>query len=158
MELSDEKPVLRVPFPPLLHLLGLVAGLLVHFIWKSWGFLPETWIGHAAGWPVVVLAVLLMGWTLRTMSRSGEDPDPGKPTSALISTGPFSITRNPLYVTITLLYIGIALIVDTIWMFIFLPVALLHVHFVVIVREERYLEQLFPEEYVGYRAQVRRWI
>ncbi len=158
MEPNDKDPALRVPFPPLLHLLGLGAGILLHLLWMRLRIFPESWIGHATGWPVVAVGVLLFGWAVWSMIRSGENPDPDKPTRAILSAGPFAFTRNPIYVAITVFYVGVALVMNTIWMIILLPVALLYVHYVVIIREERYLEQLFREEYLEYKARVRRWI
>ena len=153
MEPNDEEPTLRVPLPPLLHVLGLVAGILLHLLWIRLRIFPEAWIGHAAGWPLVALGVLLFGWAVSSMIRSGENPDPGNPTHAIISSGPFALTRNPIYVAITVFCLGVALAVNTIWMIIFLPAALLYLHYVVIIREERYLEQLFASNISNTRPE-----
>lgn len=144
--------------PPLILLLGLVAGILVHLRWQRRRLLPGAWLGRAAGWPVIAVSALMGGWAVRTMRRGGEHPDPAEPTNSLVTTGPFAFSRNPIYVAGTLLYVGIALVVNTIWSVIFLPVVLTVIHYGVILREERYLERLFGAEYQRYRGQVRRYL
>ncbi len=71
-------------------------------------FFPEWWIGHAVGWPLVVAGVLLMEWSKRTMHRAGVDPNPYEPTTAIVATGPYAVSRNPMYVFATVVYVGIA--------------------------------------------------
>ena len=150
---------LDVPLPPpLVYIPLLVAGLMLHFLWKPLGSFPEGWIGHAIGWPVTLVSGFIFIWAARTMFRSGEHPDFGKPTRGIITSGPFGFSRNPLYFSLTLLYVGIALIANSIWPFVFLPVALFYVHYGVIAREEIYLEKLFNDEYRRYRTKVRRWL
>jgi len=107
---------------------------------------------------VLVAGLGLLVWGWRTMLGQGEHPDIRKPTNAIVSTGPFAFSRNPLYISLTLLYTGISLVVNTVWPLVFLPVVLIVMHYGVILREERYLERLFGEEYQQYRAKVRRWL
>ena len=100
---------------------------------------------------------LLAVWAVRTMSRAGVSPNVYKPTSAIVATGPYGLSRNPMYVSLTLVYMGIALIVNTVWPVVFLPLALIFMHYGVITREESYLERLFGDGYQQYRSRVRRW-
>ena len=144
--------------PPVAYVPPLVTGLLLHFLWEPLRFFPEWWIGHAVGWPMVVASVLIVAWSVRTMYRAGEDPNAYKPTGAIVATGPYALSRNPIYVSFNLFYIGIALIVNTVWPAVFLPVAITFMHYGIIVREEGYLERLFGNEYRQYRARVRRWV
>ncbi len=81
-----------------------------------------------------------------------------KPTTAIVMRGPFRFSRNPLYLSLTALYIGIATVVNSLWAIVLLPVALVAISRGVIEREERYLERKFGEEYLRYKAKVRRWI
>lgn len=83
---------------------------------------------------------------------------PWNPSTALVLTGPYRWTRNPMYVAMTLIYAAISLLVDSLWPILFLPALLQTMNWGVIQREERYLEGLFGEEYRAYREQVRRWI
>ncbi len=148
-----------VTVPPVLTIvLPFVAGLLLHFLWTDLRFFPEWWIGHAVGWPVVVAAVLLLAWSVRTMSRAGVDPDPNEPTTAIVATGPYALSRNPIYVSFNVVYVGIAFMVNMVWPIAVLPVGIALVYYGVIARDESYLETIFGDEYRQYKARVRRWL
>ena len=148
-----------VTVPPVLTIVPpLAAGLLLHFLWKQLRFFPEWWIGHAVGWPLVVAGVLLLAWSVRTMSRAGVDPDPNEPTTAIVATGPYALSRNPIYVSFNVVYVGIALIVNTVWPVAFQPVGIALLYYGVIARDESYLERVFGDEYRQYKARVRRWV
>ena len=121
-------------------------------------FVPEWWIGHAVGWPLVVAGVLLSAWSIRTIFRAGEDPNVYKPTGQIVATGPYAFSRNPIYVSFNLVYVGIAFIVNTVWPIIFLPVGIALLYYGVIAREESYLERVLGDRYLQYKARVRRWV
>ena len=99
-----------------------------------------------------------MVWADRTLARFGEDSNIRKPTRTLVTAGPYAFSRNPEYVAFTLLYLGIALILNIAWLIILLPAAVLFIYYWVIRREERYLEGLFNDEYRRYWTRVRRWL
>jgi len=96
-------------------------------------------------------------WRVRT-PIIGEPFVPGRPTSSLVTDGPFRYTRNPRYLAATISYASIASLTNALWVILLLPVMLLMVQRTVIEREERYLERKFGEEYLRYKARVRRWI
>jgi protein-S-isoprenylcysteine O-methyltransferase Ste14 len=102
--------------------------------------------------------VLLIGWSEWTMRHAGTPANPYKPVSHVVSEGPFHYTRNPAYLSMTMIYAGIAVLANALWAILILPVALRVIRRGVIEREERYLERKFGEEYLRYKAQVRRWI
>ena len=109
------------------------------------------------------VALLLVGagigvWGQRTMGAAGTKVNPSEPTTAIVTGGPFRFSRNPLYVALTLLYLGLSLAVNTGWGFFALVPLLLVMHYGVVLREERYLEQKFGETYRQYRAEVRRYL
>ena len=147
-----------IVLPPLTILPPLLAGLLLHFLWTPLRFFPEWWIGHAVGWPLVVAGVLLSEWSKRTMLRAGADPHPYEPTAAIVATGPYAVTRNPMYVFATVVYVGIAFVVNTVWPIALLPVGIALLYYGVIAREESYMEKVFGDEYLKYKARVRRWV
>ncbi len=144
--------------PPLPYLMIMIGGVLLHLLWVPIRLFPESWIGHAVGWPLALAAALLAIWALWTMRSAGENPSVHKPTGTIVATGPYAFTRNPMYLSMTLLSFGIAFIFNTLWPVILLPVPLLVTQYGVIHREERYLERKFGEEYTRYRARVRRWL
>ena len=144
--------------PPLIYLSFLATGLALHFLWVKLPFFPQSWIGHAAGWPVFALGFLLLLWSARVFAGSGENIRIEKPTNSPVIAGPFRFSRNPIYVGLTLAYTGLSLVFNSYWPLLFLPLVLLLMHFGVIRREETYLEELFGEDYRDYKARVRRWL
>ena len=79
-------------------------------------------------------------------------------TTAIVATGPYSLSRNPIYVSFNLVYVGIAVAVNTVWPIVFLPVGIALLYYGVIAREESYLERVLGEGYRQYKARVRRWV
>jgi protein-S-isoprenylcysteine O-methyltransferase Ste14 len=151
---------LGVP-PPVVYLGPLILGLLLNRK-ISIPFLPRG-LTRIVGLPLIGGGVLLGGWTYRTMRRAdtpitGEPFVPGKPTSSLVTDGPFRYTRNPGYLGAAMVYAGVASLANALWVFLLLPVVLLTMQRTAIEREERYLEGKFGEEYLRYKARVRRWI
>jgi protein-S-isoprenylcysteine O-methyltransferase Ste14 len=91
--------------------------------------------------------VLLAGWFERAMRRADTPTNPYKPVSHIIATeGPFRYTRNSAFLSMTMMYTGIASLANALWAIILLPAALLVIRRGVIEREERYLERKFGEE------------
>lgn len=141
---------------PLIYAAVLLVGILLSLAFPV-SFLPRfvAWIAGAA---CVLLPFLLGFAALRAMRRAGTSVKPYKPTTALLTEGPFRLTRNPMYLGMIIQYVGLALLFNALWAIALLPLALVVVHVTVIKREERYLEQKFGEEYRFYKARVRRWI
>jgi protein-S-isoprenylcysteine O-methyltransferase Ste14 len=142
--------------PPLIFLAGLAAGFGLEALLEG-GTLPA-----ALRWPVGGLA-LLAGIALQTsfmvaFNRKGTSVEPWKPTTAIVTTGPYRLTRNPAYLGMALIYVGIALLADAPWVLVPLPVVLVVIDRSVIAREERYLERKFGQEYLDFKSRRRRWI
>lgn len=152
---TNERPEVSF-FPPILFLLALGAGVFLRLFTPLKIFHPA-WIGLVAGGPLILVGLALAQWAERAMSRFGVRPG-FKPVKFVVTTGPYAFTRNPIYLGTTLVYVGLALAVDTVWPILLLPFVLVLLHFGVITEEERYLEKLFGEEYQAYRARVRRWL
>ena len=83
---------------------------------------------------------------------------PHKPTTAIVDSGVFCITRNPMYLSLVLLYTGVTIIANSLFSLVLLPVFCIVLNNGVICREERYLEQKFGKDYLEYKSRVRRWI
>lgn len=83
---------------------------------------------------------------------------PSLPATTLVVAGPFRFSRNPMYLARTLLYVGLALLANALWVLAALVPLLIVMHYGVIKREERYLERQFGDAYLQYRAAVRRWL
>jgi protein-S-isoprenylcysteine O-methyltransferase Ste14 len=109
-------------------------------------------LAETVGWPLIGIGLLLVGWAVRTV----ETPDGRQPTG-LATTGPYAFTRNPMYVGWTALYLGLAAVLNTAWLFVVFPAVVAACHRVV-RREERSLEREFGDEYRAYRREVRRYL
>lgn len=152
---SQDNPGVMAP-PPLIFLAALVAGLLIQRAFPM-PFLAAPW-ARAAGVLLVAAAFALAGSAARMMRRAGTNIDPRKPATTLVVDGPFRFTRNPLYLSLTLLYGGISCLANALWPLVLLPGVLAMIRYGVIAREERYLERKFGEAYLRYKASVRRWV
>ena len=110
------------------------------------------------GWALVLFFVGWNGWSLWLFGRNQTGLLPGETTHALIEDGPFRLSRNPLYVGLLALYLGLALLARTFWGLVLLPVAVLLVLRGAIVPEERFLHARFGTRYDDYTRRVRRWL
>jgi protein-S-isoprenylcysteine O-methyltransferase Ste14 len=142
--------------PPLTYLLPLVFGLLldrrIHV-----PFLPRS-LARTLGWPLLGGGVLLNGWFNFTMRRIDTPIDPRKPVSKLVTDGPFRYTRNPAYLSLTMIYAGVSALRNALWPIVLLPLVLYVIQRDQIEREEQYLERILGEEYLTYKTRVRRWV
>ena len=89
---------------------------------------------------------------------AGTDPIPFNPTTRIVAHGLYRFSRNPMYLGFALCTFGLAILVDSAWMLLALPIGLVLVDRIVITREERYLERKFGDEYLNYKRRVRRWL
>lgn len=145
-----------VALPPLIYLVALVAGIGLDVVWPtSIGSLP---IRLTVAAVLIVVAVAVLASALRRFSSAGTPVEVYRPTTALVTGGPYRYSRNPIYLALTLGSAGVAIAANSLWALLLLIPALLVMQFGVIAREERYLEQKFGEEYLRYKASVRRWL
>lgn len=145
-----------VALPPVLYGGTLLAAILLHLT-VPLRLLPRTpaWV---VGLLLVAISIVILASGVRAMARARTEVDVRKPTTAIVVDGPFRYTRNPLYVSLTLIYLGIAALINTLWPILLLPILLIVMQRGVIEREERYLERKFGDEYLRYKARVRRWL
>jgi protein-S-isoprenylcysteine O-methyltransferase Ste14 len=113
---------------------------------------------------LLIAAPLLLGYgvvtalTIRMMLARNTALAPHRSTTTVISEGPFSLTRNPLYLSVLMLYAGIAILVNEVWMLCLLPVILVALDRGAVKHEEEYLERKFGDQYLEYKRSVRRWV
>jgi protein-S-isoprenylcysteine O-methyltransferase Ste14 len=151
-------PGVKFP-PPLLFVVAFLAGWLLHRRWP----LPLTGADWSAprellGAILMVAALSLIVWSMATFVRHRTAIYPNRPASRVVRDGPYRRTRNPMYVSMTVLYTGLTLVVNSWLPLLFLPVALALLVTLVITREERYLRSAFGEEYAVYCREVGRWL
>jgi protein-S-isoprenylcysteine O-methyltransferase Ste14 len=144
--------------PPLIFIGVLLLALAFDWLVSGPGFgLPFS--GRMALGAVLTLAGLapILAASKR-FAKAGTNVQPWKPSTALVTTGVYRYSRNPIYLGMALIYVGLSLFADSVLALAWLPLALIIMFNGVIRREERYLEGKFGEAYRAYRGRVRRWI
>jgi protein-S-isoprenylcysteine O-methyltransferase Ste14 len=142
--------------PPLVYLVAIVAGSVLDFAMPL-PFVPRVLAAPLGGF-VVVGAIVLFVWAVKKFRAAGTPVPARKPTTVIVRTGPYRFSRNPIYLAFSLLQLGIAIWVNSLWLIATLVAAVALIHYVVIPREEQYLKGRFGTEYLDYKAAVRRWV
>jgi len=156
-ELPPEEDRPGVPIaPPLLFVVPILASLAFEWL------VPTSFAHGASRWTLGAL-IFVAGIALNvggfvTQKRAGTDPIPFNPTTRIVAHGFYRFSRNPMYLGFALCTFGLAILVDSAWMLLALPIGLVLVDRIVITREERYLERKFGDEYLNYKRRVRRWL
>jgi protein-S-isoprenylcysteine O-methyltransferase Ste14 len=152
---SPQGADVHVP-PPLVYAVPLAAA------WAVDRLLP--WRMPGSGWRKGVgVALLVTGQAIAASGavafrRHHTSVIPGRPASAIVTTGPYMYTRNPMYLGMTVAYLGGSLLLGTWWAPVVLPGVVAFVDRNVIRREEAYLRNRFGEEYEAFSAHTRRWV
>ena len=153
-ELQDHAGV--VIHPPILLALCLGTGALAH------GLLPLPFlsggVSSVAGPVLTGGSLALFAWAVLTMRRGGASRPTHEPTETIVVRGPYGYSRNPIYLAMLLLQVGVGLWANSLWFIVLAAVDAFVLSWGVIVREERYLERKLGSEYSSYRDRVRRWI
>ena len=148
----DSPPVLV--HPPVLFSFGFLVGLLLNY-WLNASF----GIGNAIelGYLFLFGGFGIAAWAVWHLRSAQTNVPTNLPTTALVTTGPFRTTRNPIYIGLALSFLGLASLMDApIAMLMLVPV-LIVLHVGVVLREETYLEQKFGEDYTDYAARTKRY-
>ncbi len=154
-EQEQQAPGIRV-IPPLVYAASLLIGLaieqLLPLVSISW-----TW---RAGPAVVLIAVagLLIAPTVMRFRKAETTFDVRKTATTLITDGPYRYSRNPAYLALTLLYLGLGVLFSSAWVCVLVVPTLLIIIVAVVRKEEQHLESQFGEEYLRYKTAVRRWL
>jgi protein-S-isoprenylcysteine O-methyltransferase Ste14 len=142
--------------PPVIYVGVLGFGLLLEWLWPTQVL---TWpLAVAVGSVVLICGVVGLAAAIRTLLRAQTPVDPYKGTATIVTNGLFRFSRNPIYVSDMLLYVGLSLVLNTWWPLALTPVVVWIMNIGVIAREEVYLEQKFGNDYLQYKQQVRRWL
>ncbi len=148
-------PGIRLP-PPVIYLAALLTGIVLNSLWAM-SPLPGSW-RYIVGSLLIAVNVLIMPPVLGRFRRAGTPFDVRKAASVLITDGPYRFSRNPSYMTLTLLYLGVGIILNNGWILLLVVPVLLVMDLWVVRKEERHLETKFGEDYLRYKAAVRRWL
>jgi protein-S-isoprenylcysteine O-methyltransferase Ste14 len=140
----------------LIYIAGFLVGIALELAFPI-SALPLP-LAVAAGVIGVAIWFALDGAAMMHFRRAGTSMVPIRPTTALVTSGPYGITRNPMYLGMAVLYAALALSLGVIWALAVLPLVIIAVDRLVIAREEPYLERKFGEPYREYKRRVRRWL
>lgn len=142
--------------PPLIYLGSLLFGFGLEYLWPA-SAIPNL-VQYIAGAVLIALGVSILASAMRQFRKAGTNVQTWKPTTALVTNGFYRFSRNPIYVALSLIYAGIGIAADNLWALGLLVPVLVVIRYGVIAREERYLERKFGQEYLSYKASVRRWL
>jgi len=142
--------------PPVFYLAALLVAYGLSWVYPLPIF--QSMIPRLSGLVLTIAGLSVIAHGRRLMKAHGTNIRPTRPTMVIIESGLYRYSRNPLYLSLTLAYCGLTLLINTWWGFVFLPAVLLSMHFLVVLREERYLENKFGDVYRAYRARVRRYL
>lgn len=142
--------------PPVIYGISILCGIGLDNLHPL--TIPYGLHGTAAGGFVISLAVAIALWALVQFLREGTDVRPDRPDTALITTGPYRYSRNPLYIVLTLVQVTAAFWLNNLWVLLLTPASIIVISRYAIRREERYLEELFGQQYLEYKQRVRRWL
>ena len=152
--------LLHIPVPwvfVLTYLIGVVVELVLRPYLPVRAVEMSPGVG-ATGVALFVVGALIAGWGLVTFRRARTTTVPGQVSSQLVNWGPYRFSRNPMYVGLTLAYLGEAGILRQIWPILLLPLTIAYVNWIVIPLEESRLLETFGAEYQRYQGRVRRWL
>lgn len=152
--LAQDNPGVRIP-PPLIFLVSLLIGSAIDSAWLYADGVGATEL--ISGGALLLAGFALILWGFWVQRAAGTDVEPWKPTTAIVDTGPYNLTRNPMYLGMTTANIALAMMVGSAWAIATLAVCLIVIDRYVIDREEAYLEEKFGDAYFDYKARVRRW-
>jgi protein-S-isoprenylcysteine O-methyltransferase Ste14 len=107
---------------------------------------------------VFAAALALFAWAVVTITRAGSNVPTNRPTTAIVDSGPYRFTRNPIYLAMFVGLVGLAMAFDSLWLLAALVIFALVIDYGVVAREEAYLERKFGDVYRAYRSRVRRWL
>ena len=150
--------LMRVPVPwvfVLTYLVGVVLGRLFPYDIRSSGLL---WASGPAGAVLLAAGGACAAWSLLIFHKARTTTVPGRVSRTLVTWGPYRLTRNPMYVSLIIAYLGEAGILKQVWPVAVLPLLVAYINWLVIPVEEDRLQDVFEEEYERYRGRVRRWI
>jgi len=142
--------------PPFFFIIPLLIGVVLEYFipTKIFSIIASIIIGLIFSWASLLFFIL----SLKSLFKAKTTFDARNSTTSLVTTGIYKISRNPAYLSLVLLYIGISFLINSIWILILVVPAFYSIQKFCIEREEKYLEGKFGEQYLAYKKQVRRWI
>lgn len=155
MGMQNDRPNV-IALPPLIYAAFFAAGLVLEFFWRTHVFSVPVRV--AIGLLLLAAGFLMASQAVREFKRADTNVEVYKPATSLVTSGLYRYSRNPIYVGLTLAYLGAGLLADSLWVLVLLIPVLVLIHYGVILREEEYLQRKFGAAYFHYVRSVRRWL
>jgi len=146
--------------PPLIFIIFFLVGLLLDYLYQ-YKLFP---IDHRdlslliPGYIVIFISLIIVAASIQTLKKRNTTHKVSEPTTALVKTGIYQYTRNPIYLSVIILFIGISLLINSIIMLLLIIPMFIILNEGVVKREEKYLQSKFGDEYADYKNSVKRWI
>ena len=149
-----------IPWPPILLVLALVAGFaLLAVTPPGWPLAFEPWLAlQFVGAALIGVALGLDVWASMVFRARKTTVLPHRASSALVTSGPFSYSHNPIYVGNLLILAGVGVMAGSLWHVALVPVLAFAITHLAIRREEAHLSANFPAQWADYSSGVRRWL
>lgn len=145
-------------WPPAAFLIAIAIGFVIDKIsWWHVGIPLGHWLERRLGWVAVVAGLAIMMTALGLFKKAGTSPEPWKQVSALVTDGVYRWTRNPMYLGMALMQIGVALLYDSLVTLLLIIPVIFWITRNVIEKEEAFMAARFGAEYDAYRTKVGRW-
>ncbi len=158
-DVSQRPSVLQLIPPPLLFAVPLIVGI---FLERRFPLLDSrAGLAQASNWAgiaLIALGAMHALWALGLFALRRTTLAPHHVSVSLVTTGVYRWTRNPMYVGLVLIYLGVSLLTSAVWAVLLLPLPVIAVNTAIIPLEERLLDTAFGPAYAQYKARVRRWI
>ncbi len=154
---AKDHPGVYMP-PPLLYVATFLISIAIQKQWPLPVMFFQTNVAIISGVTFLVLGITITLPALVRFWKTRNTLVTIKPANSLQTTGIYAISRNPMYLGLLILYVAIAFFKGSLWTFIFIPLVILGITYLVIRKEEKYLNRAFGDNYVEYRNKVRRWI
>jgi protein-S-isoprenylcysteine O-methyltransferase Ste14 len=145
-------------FPPYLVFLGLIISFLLEFLVYRNQIFDNSIIFRFIGIILTIAAILLFVKSVRIFNLRKEKIHPRSISTQIFKDGPFQFSRNPIYLAMFVLLIGVGLTLNSFWFLYSGLVVAIMIHYGVIIPEENYLEKEFGKDYLEYKKSVRRWL
>lgn len=154
---KKDNPRVYIP-PPLIYVVVFLLSFLIQELIPLDRSFFYSAIAANLSIVLILCSIIFAAPAIIQFIRSKNSIVPLKPASSLQFRGIYALTRNPMYFGLLLLYAGIGIVKGNWWTMMLIPLVVILIQFLVIKKEEAYLERTFGEEYLNYRRQVRRWI
>jgi protein-S-isoprenylcysteine O-methyltransferase Ste14 len=154
---TNDSAAVRLP-PPVPYVAAVLVGWVVNAYLLPLPASLSAPLRITGAMVFILIGMTALAFAGRLFSETDQDPSPWKPTTEIISTGIYRFTRNPMYLGLALIQIGLAFAMANLWVLVLLPPALAVVYTTAIRHEEAYLERKFGDSYLEYKRSVRRWI